>query len=73
MCGGGASPNVTCSSVVQRKHSGDTLGEKDVKSSTHVHLHNGESTLHEDYPSVQANSRIQYLLTLAEGRERQER
>ena len=52
MCGGGASPNVVGSSVVQRKHSGYTLGEKDVKSSTHVHLHNGESTLHEDYPSV---------------------
>ena len=59
-CVEGASPNVTGSSVTQRKPSGDTLGEKDVRSLTHVHLHNVESSLHEDYPSVQANSRIQH-------------
>ena len=59
-CVEGASPNVTGSSVMQRKPSRHTLGEKDVRSSTHVHLHNVESALHEDYPSVQANSRIQH-------------
>ena len=59
-CVEGASPNVAGSSVMQRKPNEDTLGEKDVRSSTHVHLHNGESALHEDYPSVQANSRIQH-------------
>ena len=37
-CVEGASPNVAGSSVMQRKPNGDTLGEKDVRSSTHVHL-----------------------------------
>uniref|UniRef100_A0A7N2MG54 AP2/ERF domain-containing protein n=1 Tax=Quercus lobata TaxID=97700 RepID=A0A7N2MG54_QUELO len=47
-------------SVVRRKPGGYTLEAKDVRSPTHIHLHNGESALHEDYPSGQTNSRIQH-------------
>ena len=56
----GASPSVAGSSIVRRKPGEYTLEAKDVRSPTHIHLHNGELALHEDYPSVQTNSRIQH-------------
>lgn len=59
-CMEGASPSVASSNVVRRKPDGYTLGAKDIRSPTHIHLYNGESTLHKDYPSVQANFRIQH-------------
>lgn len=59
-CMEGASPSVASSNVVRRKPDGYTLGAKDIRSPTHIHLYNRESTLHKDYPSVQANFRIQH-------------